>query len=97
MEANGNLSVSHMGSPLVFVRLKQLGIRFSSLICLRWRLWQRTCLPRQETETWVQFLGQEDPLEEEMVAHSSVLTWEIPQTEESGRLQSTGSQRVRHD
>ena len=53
VEASGNLSASHMGSSLVFVRLEQLGIRFSSLICLRWRLWQRTFLPRQETETWV--------------------------------------------
>ena len=39
-------------------------------------------------ETWVQALGQEDPLEEEMVTHSSILAWEIPWTEEPGRLQS---------
>ena len=48
-------------------------------------------------ETWVQSLGQEDPLEKEMATHSSVLAWRIPQTEEPGRLQSMGSQRVRHD
>ena len=42
-------------------------------------------------------LGQEDPLEEEMVTHSSILAWKIPWTEEPGRLQSVGSQRVRHD
>ena len=42
-------------------------------------------------------LGQEDPLEKEMVTHSSVLAWEIPRTEEPGGLQSTGSQRVGHD
>ena len=48
-------------------------------------------------ETWVQSLGQEDPLEEEMVTHSSILAWKIPWTEEPGRLLSTGSQRVRHD
>ena len=42
-------------------------------------------------------LGWEDPLEEEMAAHSSILAWEIPQTEESHGLQSMGSQRVRHD
>ena len=42
----------------------------------------------------VQFLGQEDPLEEEMALHSSILAWEIPWTEEPGRLQSMGPQRV---
>ena len=48
-------------------------------------------------EMWVQSLGREDPLEEGMVTHSSILAWRIPWTEEPGRLQSTGSQRVRHD
>ena len=43
------------------------------------------------------FLGWEDPLEKEMATHSSILAWEIPWTEEPGGLQSTGSQRVRHD
>ena len=52
----------------------------------------------QETqEMQVQFLGLEDPLEEEMATHSSILAWRIPQTEEPGGLQSMGSQRVRHD
>ena len=37
-------------------------------------------------ETWVQSLGQEDPLEKEMATHSSILAWEIPRTEEPGRL-----------
>ena len=46
-------------------------------------------------ETWVRSLGWEDPLEKEMATHSSILAWEIPQTEEPGGLQSTGSQRVR--
>ena len=45
----------------------------------------------------VQSLGQEDSLEEEMATHSSILAWKIPQTEEPGRLQSMGSQRVGHD
>ena len=49
------------------------------------------------TETLVQPLGQEDPLEREMATHSSILAWKIPWTEEPGRLQSMGSQRVRHD
>ena len=47
-------------------------------------------------ETWVQSLGQEDPPEEEMGAHSSVLAWRTPWTEEPGGLQSRGSHRVRH-
>ena len=48
-------------------------------------------------ETWVQSLGREDPLEKEMATHSSVLAWRIPWTEELGRLQSMGLQRVGHD
>ena len=48
-------------------------------------------------ETWVRSLGQEDPLEKEMAAHSSIPAWRIPWTEEPGGLQSTGSQKVRHD
>ena len=47
-------------------------------------------------ETWVQSLGREDPLEEGMVTHSSILAWRIPWTEEAGGLQSIGSQRVGH-
>ena len=48
-------------------------------------------------ETRVQSLGQEDPLEKEMVIHSSILAWRIPWTEEPGGLQSMGSHRVGHD
>ena len=48
-------------------------------------------------ETQIRSLGQEDPLEKEMAAHSSILAWEISWTEESGGLQSIGLQRVRHD
>ena len=48
-------------------------------------------------ETWVQSLGWEDPLEEGMAIHSSILAWRIPRTEQTGRLQSMGSQRVRND
>ena len=48
-------------------------------------------------QTWVQSLGQEDPLEKEMATHSSTLAWKIPQMEETGRLQSMGSQRIGHD
>ena len=49
-------------------------------------------------EHWVQFLGQKDPLEKEMATHSIIVAWEIPWTEESGRLQSKkGSQRIKHE
>ena len=54
------------------------------------------CLPTM-WETRVQSLGWEDLLEKEMATHSSILAWRIPWTEEPGRLQSTGSQRVGHD
>ena len=55
-------------------------------------------LPMQETqETCVLSLGREDPLEEGMATHSSILAWRIPRTEEPGGLQFTGSQRVRHN
>ena len=60
----------------------------------------RTHLPiaMQETqETQVQSLGQEGPQEKEMATDSSILAWEVPWTEEPGRLQSIGSQRVQQD
>ena len=53
--------------------------------------------PPAMQETLVPSLGQEDPLEKEVATHSSILAWKIPWTEEPGRLQSVGSQRVRHD
>ena len=63
-----------------------------------------TCLMAQRVknllamqETRVQSLGQEDPLEKGVDTHSSILAWKIPWTEEPGRLQSMGSQRVRFD
>ena len=48
-------------------------------------------------ETWIRSLGQDDPLEEEMATHSSTFAWKIPWTEEPGRLQSVGSQRIGHN
>ena len=48
-------------------------------------------------ETWVILLGYEDPLEKEMVTHSSILVWKIPWAEEPGGLQSMGLPRVRHN
>ena len=53
--------------------------------------------PPSMQEAQVQFLGREDPVEKGMATHSSTLTWEISGTEEPGRLQSRGSQRVRHN
>ena len=53
--------------------------------------------PPAMQETWVRSLGQEDPLEEGMATHCSILAWRIPWTEELGGLQSLGSQRVGHD
>ena len=52
---------------------------------------------QEPQETWVQSLGQEDPLEEGMATHSSIFAWIIPWTEEFGGLQSMGLQRVRCD
>ena len=52
----------------------------------------------QETqETLVWSFGQENPLEQEMETHSSIIVWKIPWTEEPGGLQSTGLQRIRHN
>ena len=48
-------------------------------------------------ETWVPSLGLEDPLEKGMATHSSILVWRIPGTEEPGRVQSMGSERVGYD
>jgi len=52
---------------------------------------------QEAQETGVQSLGEEDPLKEGMATHSRILAWRIPWTEEPGRLQSMGSQRVDHD
>ena len=67
-----------------------------------WRLprWlsSKECLPMQEMqETWVQSLGREDSLEEEMASRSSILVWKVPRTQEWGGLQSMRSQRVGHN
>ena len=60
--------------------------------------WVKNLPAMQETlEMQVQPPGWEDPLEEEMANHSRILSWEIPWTKKPGGLQSTGSQRVRHN
>ena len=53
--------------------------------------------PLAMPEIWVRPLGWEDPLEKGTATHCIIMAWRIPWTEESGRLQSMGSQRVRHD
>ena len=59
---------------------------------------KRICLPMQERQKiWVLSLGQKDPLEEEMATHFSILAWKILWTEEPGRLQSMGLQRIKHN
>ena len=58
---------------------------------------ESVCQCRSCTETWVQFLGQEDPLEEDMATYSSIVAWRIPWTGEPGGIQSTGWLRVGHD
>ena len=70
---------------------------------LRWTLKQDSLVAQRvkrlptRQETQVQFLGWENPLEKEMATHSGIFAWEIPWTEEPGRLQSMGSQRVGHN
>ena len=58
---------------------------------------QRVKNPPAMREMWLQSLGWEDPLEESIATHSSILAWEILWTEEPGRLQSMGSRRVGHN
>ena len=58
---------------------------------------QRLKASASNAKTWVRSLGCEDTLEKEMATHSSTLAWRIPWTEEPGRPQSMGSQRVGHD
>ena len=75
---------NHLDNENQFV----LSLHFTSLVAQTVKR-----LPTMQ-ETRVQFLGQEDLLEKEMATHSSILAWKIPWTEEPGRLQSIGSQRV---
>ena len=75
--------------------LTQALLAFTSSQPLQVAQWERICLPVQET--WIQSLSQEDPLEKGMAIHSSILAWEIPWTEEPGRLQSMGLKRIGHN
>ena len=75
----------------------KIGIDIYTLLYVKYGLprWlsgkESACLCNRGRGTWVQSLGHEDPLEEEMATHSSILTRKIPWTEEPGRLQSMGS------
>ena len=75
-----------------------LGLQLWVLL-VRWafRMAQQVKNPPAMQETQVRSLGQEEPLEEDMETHSSILAWKIPWTEKPGGLWSLGSQRVRHD
>ena len=74
--------------------MKWHSVQFSSWTSLVAQTVKRLCTMQ---ETWVWYLGQEDTLEKEMAIHSSTIFWKIPWTEEPGRRQSMGSQRVRHN
>ena len=76
----------YIRSPLERYRVSQVALIVTNLL-----------LMQEMQETQVQSLGQEDPLEEEMATHSSVLAWRIPGTGKPGGLPSKGSHRVRHD
>ena len=85
-----SLSLEH--SPLFYTSiLKPLGFTGG------WMGKEPDCQWQATQETWVQSLGWEDPLEEKMATHSSMLAWRIPWTEEPGELQLIGSQRVGHN
>ena len=74
--------------------LTQLGLFLISFGASQVAQWERILQPVLEMqETWVQSMGREDPLEEEMATHSSFLAWKISWTEEPDGLQSTGLQK----
>ena len=72
-------------------------LKGSFLYSLGFRIAQLGKNPPAMKETWVRSLGWGDPLEKGKATHSSILAWRIPWTEEPGRLQSMGLQRVRHN
>ena len=70
----------------------------SNTILIEYRDWMGLYVKKPAMqETWVQSLGQEDPLEKGMATHFSILAWRMPWTEKPGGPQSTGSQNVKHD
>ena len=85
-----------LGETIIYYGLGELYLLGSSM-CMTSLVAQTVKRLPTMQETWVWSLGWEDPLEKAMATHSSTLAWKIPWTEEPGRLQSMGSQRVRHD
>ena len=90
-----NTPTVSLATVLSKVRFWSFTALYFPLCFLNGSVGRRICLPLQEMQ--VQSFGQADPLEKEMAAHSRILAWKIPWTEEPGRLQSLGSQRVGHD
>ena len=76
--------------------LSNINTAFPTFSWASWVDQQVKNLPAMQ-ETWVLSLGWEDPLQESIAAHSSILPWRIPWAEEPGQLQSTGLQRVGHN
>ena len=79
------------------IRLSEWGEGGGLVFCLGFPGGSDSKESAHNAETWLQSLGQEDPLEKGMAIHSSILAWRLPWTEEPGGLQSMGSQRVRKD
>ena len=90
----GGLKISLETSATEAEKAKRVRIGRKSVLP-RWLSWVKN-LPAIQ-KTWVQSLGQKDPLEEGMATHSSILAWRIPGTREPGGLLSMGSHRVGHD
>ena len=91
------LSLPHkflLGGSKVFILFLFALWLFTSLL---WNVSQLVKNPPAMQETWVRFLGREDPLEKGTATHSSIPAWRNPWTDECGRLQAMGSQRVRYD
>ena len=95
----GNWKSTSFQSSLCFSLSKQFGTVYLILLCLHFLISSGSDVKHLPAMwgTRVQSLGREDSLEKEMATHSSILSWKIPWTDEPGRLQSMGSQRVRHD
>ena len=80
-------TVGALGLLLLYILVVDVGFPSGTVV--------KNHLPMQETQNkWVQSLGQEDPLEQEITTHSSILTWKIPWMEGPGGLQSMESRRV---
>ena len=86
---------THVFSFLGYIPRNRFAGSYGNLWASQVAQWVKN-LPAMQ-EMWVRSLGQEDPLEAGMATHSSILAWKIPWTEEPGKLQSIGSQRVGHD